>query len=213
MILTVSTSDAVADQYHHGNLPEALVAAALELIEQSGVDALSLRTLAARVGVSHAAPAHHFGDKRGLLAAIAEEGFRRQVQAMEVARDRAPHPMAAFRAVGVAYVAFALEHTAHFRVMFHAGLADKSDLPDLAAVCAASLDILRDGIVHNQRAGLIREGDPVEIALLAWAAVHGVSMLAVDGQLTGEGYPLQAEQLGEIVTGALYHGLIPLPPG
>jgi len=196
------------DDYHHGDLPAALVSAALEIVDESGVNALTLRAASRKVGVSHAAPAHHFGDKRGLLAAVAEEGFRLQVAEMQRGVEQAPdHALTRFRAVGAAYITFAVTHPARFRVMFHAELADKSDFPGLAEAAALSLGMLHDGIVECQRAGFIRAGDPGPIALLAWSAVHGLASLAVNGQLEANGYPAGADDLAELLTMEMFLGL------
>ena len=196
------------DGYHHGDLPTALVTAALEIIDESGVTALTLRAAARLAGVSHAAPAHHFGDKRGLLAAVAEEGFRLQVEHMQRCVEEAPdHALPRFRAVGSAYITFATAHPARFRVMFHAELADKSNYPGLDEVAAASLSMLHDGIVECQHAGFVRPGDPWPIALLAWSSVHGLASLAINGQLGEEGYPTDAADLAELLTMEMFHGL------
>ena len=100
--------------YHHGDLRRALLAAAVEMIAEAGPAALSLRALARRTGVSHAAPAHHFGDKAGLLTAVAAEGYRLLAAALRDAYERT----GSFLEVGVAYVRFALEHQPYFEVMF-----------------------------------------------------------------------------------------------
>src|SRR5437879_2813384 len=96
--------------YHHGNLRQALVDAALELIEERGVSALTLREVARRVGVTHAAPQRHFADRAALVAAVAEEGFRGLGAHVAVVRASARTPAQRLRALGVAYVEYALAH-------------------------------------------------------------------------------------------------------
>lgn len=110
--------------YHHGDLPRALLDAAVEVIAESGPAALSLRDLARRAGVSHAAPAHHFGDKAGLLTALAVQGFDLLADALRGAED--------LLSAGVAYVDFAVGHRAHFDVMFRPDLY-RSDGPEVRA--------------------------------------------------------------------------------
>ena len=95
-----------ARPYHHGDLPRALLEAAVEAIEEVGPAALSLRDLARRTGVSHAAPAHHFGDKAGLLTAVAADGFRRLAATL----GEAYRATGSFLEVGVAYARFAVTH-------------------------------------------------------------------------------------------------------
>src|SRR5918994_6522359 len=119
--------------YHHGSLRRALLDAALETIAGDGVAALSLRALARRVGVSHAAPAHHFGDRTGLLTAIATEGY----DGLAAATAATWAETASFLEVGVAYVRFAVSQPGHFAVMFRPDLVDPMD-PDLDRASAAS---------------------------------------------------------------------------
>jgi AcrR family transcriptional regulator len=113
-----------ARPYHHGNLRWAVLAAAVEAITEVGPAGVSLRDLARRAGVSHAAPAHHFGDKAGLLTALAAEGYSLLADALEAAQHRTRD----FLEVGVAYVRFAVEHRAHFEVMFRPDLYHPDDL-------------------------------------------------------------------------------------
>src|SRR5262245_39666864 len=121
--------------YHHGNLRQALTQAALELVREQGAAALSLREVARRAGVSHAAPAHHFGDKAGLLTALATEGFIRFTEAQRAGAARGgDDPMRRFGWLGWAYVMFAAEHAAYFEVMFRPELLRRDD----AALAQAS---------------------------------------------------------------------------
>src|SRR5215203_6275096 len=115
-----------ARPYHHGDLPRALLDAAVEAIAEVGPAAVSLRDLARRTGVSHAAPAHHFGDKAGLLTAVAADGFRRLAATLGEAYEAT----GSFLEVGVAYARFAAIHRAHFEVMFRPELY-RTDDPDL----------------------------------------------------------------------------------
>src|SRR5258708_6887496 len=103
--------------YHHGDLRRALLDAALALLEKSGVEALTLREGARRVGVTAGAPYHHFADKEAIVASVAEEGFVELGEAMAAARDAAD-PASRLGAMGRSYVRFAVAHPAHFRVMF-----------------------------------------------------------------------------------------------
>src|SRR5215207_9150348 len=99
-------------RYHHGTLPDALLKATAQLVLESGVSGLSLREVARRAGVSHGAPAHHFGDKAGLLTALATQGFELLGDEMEATAARRD-----FLEAGLAYVRFATGHPAHFQVM------------------------------------------------------------------------------------------------
>jgi tetracycline repressor-like protein len=113
-VTTAPSPSKDARPYHHGDLPRALLDAAIQAILEVGPAAVSLRDLARRAGVSHAAPAHHFGDKAGLLTAVATDGFRRLAATLRETYQAT----GSFLEVGVAYVRFAVTHRAHFEVMF-----------------------------------------------------------------------------------------------
>src|SRR5918995_6548050 len=126
--------------YHHGNLRRAVLSAAVEAITEVGPAGVSLRDLARRAGVSHAAPAHHFGDKAGLLTALAAEGYGLLADALADAQVRTQD----FLEVGVAYVRFAVDHRAHFEVMFRPDLYHPDD-PAVAAGRQRAADALYGG--------------------------------------------------------------------
>ena len=183
--------------------------AALGLVEEEGASALTLRAAARRAGVSQAAPYRHFACKEALLAAVAEEGFRTMGQAMREARAaEGDDPLARFRALGLAYVDFAMTHPAHFRVMFGRAAANRSAYPSLQEAAGETFDLLVTAIADCQRAGLVRPGDPVELALAAWSATHGLASLWVDGQLAGRAGGTLGD-LGKALAAYTYLGLAP----
>ncbi|WP_448315206.1 TetR/AcrR family transcriptional regulator [Streptomyces sp. CO7] len=152
--------------YHHGDLRRAIMSAALEAIAAEGPAALSLRDLARRAGVSHAAPAHHFKDRTGLLTAIAAEGHELLADALRRADD--------LREAGVRYVRFAREHPAHFQVMFSPQLLRPEDV-ELVTAQALSGAALRDAV-----AGVPDRDRGVEARLAgvaAWSLAHGFATL------------------------------------
>lgn len=128
--------------YHHGDLRRALLAAALEAVGEVGPAALSLRDLARRAGVSHAAPAHHFGDKAGLLTALAAQGFDLLAQTLTEADDD-------LLEAGVAYVDFAVTHRAYFEVMFRPELY-RADDAELIAARGRAGAALRSGVADRK---------------------------------------------------------------
>jgi len=170
--------------YHHGALRQALIAAAVEAIAREGVDALNLRKLAARAGVSPGAPYHHFANREELLRAIAEAGFETFEAALISERDAAPNDASArLEALGRAYVRFAMTHPGHFRVMFHGAAQEAGPTqPGLRA-----FHLLRDAVVDCQLARAAPAGDPAPLVLTAWAAMHGLATLWADGALPFEG--------------------------
>jgi AcrR family transcriptional regulator len=191
--------------YHHGNLRQALVDAALELIADKGARAFTLREAARRAGVSHTAPYRHFADREALLAAVAEEGFRELGARMRAAGAAVADPAAGFAAEGLAYVRFAVEKPSHFRVMFGGFIADPHGYPALARAGAEAYRQLVDGVRAGQDAGLIRAGDPEELALLPWSVVHGLAALLIDRQLPAD--PDQVDALAARVIAAMGAGL------
>lgn len=169
--------------YHHGNLRRALLDEALATIRTEGVDGVTLREIGARLGVSRTALYRHFADKRALLAAVATEGFRMLRQQLVSAWQDGDHGRAGFTAMGTAYVGFAVSNPSHYRVMFGGFVDPKTCDPELAAEAAGAFQALVDALAEQQRAGLVRADDTVTMARFVWALVHGVAMLAIDGQL------------------------------
>ncbi len=197
-----------ADAYHHGDLRHALLAAALEVIEDRGPRDLSLREVARRAGVSTAAPYRHFSSRDALLVALAEQGFRALGDRLRAAVAPLTDPLERLGAAGVAFVGFAADHPAHYAVMSSPALLGPTTDPDLAAVSEATLSILLDAIGDGQRAGLVRDGDPRRLALVAWSGVHGLASLIGSGQLDVLGLDeAEVEPLARYVTDVLLAGL------
>jgi AcrR family transcriptional regulator len=156
--------------YHHGDLRQAILKAAVAVLGESGPTQLSLRDLARRAGVSHAAPAHHFGDKAGLLTAIAAQGYHLLADTLNAAQQRS----ADFLEVGVAYVRFAVDHRAHFEVMFRPDLYRPDD-PEVATARQRAADALYGGVGSVADTG--RGPDIPLSGVAAWSLVHGFATL------------------------------------
>jgi len=187
--------------YHHGDLRRALLDEAVRTIRADGVEALTLRAVAARLGVSRTALYRHFADKRALLTAVATEGFRMLREQIVAAWTDGGGGRAGFRDMGRAYVAFAVANPAHYRVMFGGSVPEAGD-PDLRREAAGAFQALVAALVAQQRDGLVRADDPTQLAHFVWAVVHGVAMLVIDGQLHDEVTATVAEHAVErIVTG------------
>ncbi|WP_035735917.1 TetR/AcrR family transcriptional regulator [Glycomyces arizonensis] len=167
------------DSYHHGDLRRALIEAAVEAIAEGGPGSLSLRAVAKRAGVSHAAPAHHFGDKAGLLTAVAAEGHERFADALE----RVWESTGDFAEVGVAYMRFAVDNRAYFATMFRPELLHEDD-PELVRAAARSRATLYRGTGERDADGTERTYNPA--ALAAWSLVHGFTELLMGGNLAPE---------------------------
>lgn len=172
----MSTSDAEGG-YHHGDLKRAMVEAALALLDEEGADRIGLRQLARRVGVSPAAPYRHFAGRQALLEAVAAEGFRQFSGRMDAARAGLPEDG---QLVGMAqaYVRFALEQPALFRLMFSRQV-DKQVNADLHAASREAYASLATAAAREDVAA------PAEAAVITWSFVHGLAMLLLDDQILG----------------------------
>jgi AcrR family transcriptional regulator len=158
--------------YHHGDLRRAILDAAVESISANGSTALSLRELSRRAGVSHAAPIHHFGDKAGVLTALAAEGYGLLADELTAAGDE-------FVEAGVAYVRFAVTHKAHFEVMFRPDVYHRDD-----AEVVAARERARQALVDGVHAQTTRTGRAAELTgIAAWSLMHGFATLWLTGAL------------------------------
>ncbi|GJE17117.1 TetR/AcrR family transcriptional regulator [Methylobacterium marchantiae] len=168
--------------YHHGDLRTALIQAATATLRERGIDGFSLREAARRAGVSPAAPQHHFGDARGLLTAVATEGFRILGDALANADSAAADRDERIRDQGRSYVAFALDHPAEFDTMWRCARIDTSDAAYMAAAGRA-FGLLRAAVagIPFEMGGATTRADPKAIA--CWSLVHGLARLALDGAL------------------------------
>jgi AcrR family transcriptional regulator len=161
--------------YHHGDLRAACVRAALELLEEGGATALSLRAVARRAGVSPAAPYRHYADREALVSAVAAVGYRDLAKRLAAAHP-APSTPDQLASVGVAYVQFALEQPALFRMMFGEP-CDRDNDERVAATAAVSL-YLREIVAR-----CFPRADAEALAPAVWALVHGLAFLHLDGKL------------------------------
>lgn len=192
----------VTDQrpYHHGHLRQALIDAAVAEVEAVGASALSLRAIARRAGVSHAAPAHHFGDKAGIFTAIAIEGFDL------ITKTIAPvafEDEKGFIAGGTAYIQFALEHPGYFEVMFRPALYHLDD-PALVAARDGAFDVLVESARHAIGPGA-SDAEADELAIAGWSLSHGFSTLWLQANLVDK---LGADPPGQIARGVTALGKI-----
>ena len=205
-----------ADAYQHGELREALIQAGLKLLTEGGVAALGLRAAAQLAGVSHAAPYRHFRDKDALVDAIGERGFRMLTAHMreQIARAGTADARARLTASGVGYVSFALQNPGYFRVIFSGVLAHQHEQQKASSALRAAGDeaygVLRGLIVEGLGDGSLHGGDPDTLSLCAWSLVHGLSMLAIDGQLAPFADAAQlADQVTRRMLGLLETGIAP----
>lgn len=169
--------------YHHGNLREALVDAAMLEIDERGVAGLTLRGVARRAGVSQAAPYHHFASKEALVAELCLRGFRSLNDRIRASMESTDEPVAQLRAMGSAYVDFAREHPALFQVLFGHYVEDKQEYEALAHESETAFEILVRAVARGQALGAFRGDDPVGASLGLWSAVHGAATILVAGSI------------------------------
>jgi AcrR family transcriptional regulator len=171
--------------YHHGAVREQLIAEAFTLAEEGGLAAVSLREAARRVGVSHTAAYHHFPSKADIVAAAAAIGMWRLAENLERAGNETTDDAAErICRLAPAYVEFALQNEAVFRLMFAPEIARKAGFPELRrasdAAAAPLLRALQDW--HKRKKGKHVDDEVRELAIAIWAMVHGLAMLAMDAQ-------------------------------
>jgi len=200
---------AAKEKYHHGDLRAALLEAALALISEIGPQGLTIREVARRAGVSHAAPYRHFADRDQLILAVVEQGFEKLQQTMQAEKDAAPpDPLNQFAASGLAYINFALQHPAYYRVMFSGDLLSSTGHLSLRHTSQGALQEMVANIAECQQLGLVRGGDPVTQALTILSTIHGFVSLVNDnriGHLIGNPYSL--ESIRDAVLVSIFEGL------
>jgi len=165
--------------YHHGSLKEALIAAGIEILDARGLEALSLRAIAAHVGVSHTAPKNHFGSLKGLLTAIAAEGFRRHVAYMQ------PSPLPAdaktrLTSAMQGYMRFAADHPHLFRLMFSPALCSFDDA-DLNTAAHQSYSVLQQVAQGLDWVKAAQDQNNLRSEVMLWSLVHGFATLRLSG--------------------------------
>lgn len=170
--------------YHHGDLARALVTAAADLIEKKGPEAFTLREVAAAIGVTHGAAYRHFEDKQAILAAVAEEGYR--TLTLHLARALAGEeadPRKRLRMLAAAYVSFALDKPAHYRVMWGPRLNQDGRFPSLETAIEEAFVLLITEFQRGQAAGVFRRDPARDLAIAFWVAAHGYVELVMRRRL------------------------------
>lgn len=188
IMLTASTSGVfqgrghLGKSYHHGDLRQALLDATLGMIRDDEVQLIGFRELARRLDVSRTAPYRHFESVEQLLAVVVEEGFQKFVAALErVTGDASIRGQRRLIELGVAYVHFALENSAHYRLMFDPRFFEKGRFPAIQALSARAFGLLKETAAVCLPQGASK-AEKAHMANLAWAAVHGMARLFIDGQ-------------------------------
>jgi len=170
--------------YHHGSLREALIAAALEILEEEGLEGLTLRGVAARAKVSHAAPAHHFPTLKALRTELGRVAFERFGRAMADARASAPDdPEAQLRAAGEGYLGFARANPDLFKLMFSDALLDCDEPGYDTAAQSAFAQLIEISTPAIRALGCTSAAEQTEIIKMVWSVAHGYAHLVIEQQM------------------------------
>lgn len=179
--------------YHHGDLRRVIVETAEQMLDESRGWQFTLREVARRADVSHAAPYRHFPDKAALLVELALRGFDQLNRDMVAALAQAsaepssclPSPRAAFKAVALAYITFGEKNPSLYRLMFSSEAGDPRTT-HLDERAMAALDVVERLLVQGQQAGVFKPQAVRSQATACWAQVHGITMLSIEGMLMPE---------------------------
>lgn len=194
------------DQYRHGNLKKSLLGAALSMIDQRGGVDFTIRELASKTGVTHAAAYRHFKSKNELMLEIAFEGFGMLNEYFRQSLSRDPADIVE---LGQSYVRFAIENPSYFRVMFHPDIKPTTALNQQQDPGMESFSILKKCVEANKLKNKFGDRSSDELSIAAWATVHGLSVLLVNNNIAGlpNDNRLQAAGLANVVAHILVEGL------
>lgn len=171
--------------YHHGDLKNALTEAGIDILAQEGVSGLSLRKVARKAGVSHAAPYAHFADKQALIAAISTDGHEKIHESIVGIMERFPDdPLRQLVETAWAYAEFGFEEPDLFRITFSGVLERERDYSALVEIVARNFELVRALVVRCQAAGILHPGEPDLVTVGVWGLVHGFVSLVQQGQVS-----------------------------
>jgi AcrR family transcriptional regulator len=171
--------------YHHGDLKNALIKAGADILSKEGVSALSLRKVAQKAGVSHAAPYAHFADKQALIAAITTEGYKKLYEQIAlVAEQYRSDPPRRLVESSWAYVQFALDEPDHFKVTLSGMIEKEQDYPAFVETARQTFSLVVAIVAQCQQAGILRQGAPDLTAVTVWALIHGFVTLLLENQIS-----------------------------
>jgi AcrR family transcriptional regulator len=200
-------------KYHHGDLKNALIKAGVDILGKDGVAGLSLRKVAQKAGVSHAAPYAHFADKQALIAAISTEGYQKLFDQLVAVREKyQDDPRRQLVEAAWAYVQFAQTDPAHFRVTFSSAVEHEKDYPALVEMTGKTFGEVVGIVEACQASGLLRSGPVDMLAVSVWSIVHGFASLLIEGQISHT--VLDRMTVRELLISTLNQiTLVPLIPG
>ena len=170
--------------YHHGNLRESIIIESKKWIKKHGIESLSLRELAKKLGVTHSAPSKHFPKKEALVAELVKIGFIEFKEALQLGRkDMLTNPKEAFIKMGLHYLKFARENPEIYRLMFMNPIDILDEYPETQKAGFDSFNELFEAITYLQEKGIVRRGNTHEMCYLIWSFTHGFVLLWQDGRI------------------------------
>jgi AcrR family transcriptional regulator len=175
----------MSNSYHHGDLKNALIRAGIEILSREGIEALSLRKVAKRAGVSHTAPYAHFADKQALVAAIAAEGYKTLYEALFAAPNPQDDPLARLMATAHAYLQFALDEPDHFKITFSGVVEAEQNYPEYVEQSKRCFGLVVAVVEQCQASGLFAASDAQLVAVSIWSCIHGFVQLWLANQFPG----------------------------
>lgn len=190
------------------NVREALIQAGVELLENTSLEDISLRKVAAKAGVSHVASYHHFENKHSLFAAIAEIGFQKYFETYQKELEKTDNDFKGrYRALGWTYFQFIMTNRQFARIMFGGTGVDVKTHPTLLAVSRRTYRQLHEIIRMGQNLGYLEKGNTREKTLASWAMIHGIAMLFLEGRLQMKNDLSEMEKFIQNVTEYAYNGM------
>ena len=175
----------MSKHYHHGDLKNALIRAGIEILSREGIEALSLRKVAKRAGVSHTAPYAHFTDKQALIAAVAAEGYKKLYGALFAAQNPQDDPLARLLATAHAYLQFALDEPDHFKITFSGVVEAEQDYPEYIEQSKRCFALVVAVVEDCEKHGLFAGSNSQLVAVSIWSCIHGFVQLLLANQLPG----------------------------
>ena len=173
--------------YHHGDLKNALIQAGIEILSINGIKGLSLRRVAKRAGVSHAAPYAHFTDKQALIAAISTEGYKQLFsQLKQIDQKYCNDPLRKLVEVAWCYLQFAVKDPAHFKITFSGVIEKEKDYPAFVEISQKSFVFITEMVAECQATGIWPSGPSDLIAVHLWGSIHGLAALLIEDQLSSQ---------------------------
>ena len=195
--------------YHHGDVPQALLNAALERIKQDGVEKLSLRAIARDIGVSQTAPYRHFKDKNALLVKLAIDGFEQLAQCKQA--PEGDDVFANLIDIGIAYIEYAVEHPQHYQLMFGSKIEQRNQQLELKEAGQAAFAVIRTQTIKGMELGVFVDLEPQILAKCVWSKLHGLASLAIDGFFDSKDLPLELEPYLRLQIALTIRGLLKTP--